>query len=88
VTVQHRLFDPYAADRAADARRRRRLPVSDVEQLVLDLLHASGGETTGRRLLALALDVGLTSDQAGDAVTSLSARRAVTTDGDVIRLAA
>jgi hypothetical protein len=78
VTVQHRLFDPYAADRAADARRRRRLPVSDVEQLVLDLLHASGGETTGRRLLALALD----------AVTSLSARRAVTTDGDVIRLAA
>ncbi|MFP5310592.1 MAG: hypothetical protein ACLGIR_13560 [Actinomycetes bacterium] len=88
MTVQHRLFDPYAVDRAVDDRRRRRLPVTDQEQLVLELVHAAGGVVTGRVLLRLVLDAGMTTDQAGDAVASLAARRAITTEGDLVRLAA
>lgn len=87
--MQEQLFDPYAADRAADARRRHaRITPAQAEQLVFDLVVRAGGSVSGDRLLRAGLDLGLDSDAVGHAVHVLQRARRVTSDGSTISLVA
>lgn len=87
--MQEHLFDPWAADREADARRRRaRITPAQAEQMVLDLVVRAGGSVSGDRLLRAGLDAGLDTDAITHAVHVLQRSRRVTSDGSVISLAA
>ena len=87
--VQEQLFDPWAADRAADAlRRRARITPAQAEQLVLDLVARAGGSVRGDRLLQAGMDAGLDPEAIGHAVHVLQRARRVSSDGSVISVVA
>ncbi len=87
--MQEQLFDPWAVDRAADARRRHaRITPAQAEQLVLGLVVRAGGSVSGDRLLRAGLEAGLDPDAVGHAVHVLQRARRVTTDGSTISLVA
>lgn len=87
--MQEQLFDPYAADLAADTERRRaRITPAQAEQLVLDLVTRAGGQVRGDLLLRAGLDAGLDSDAISHAVHVLQRTRRVTSDGSVISVVA
>lgn len=87
--MQEQLFDPWAAERAADARRRRaRITPAQAEQLVLDLVQRAGGSVTGRRLMDAGLDAGLDTESLAHAVHVLQRARRVTSDGSTISVVA
>ena len=87
--MQQQLFDPYASDLAADAHRRRaRITPAQAEQLVLDVVSRAGGEVRGDRLLRAGLDAGLDSEAVSHAVHVLQRTHRITTDGNVISIAA
>jgi predicted HD phosphohydrolase len=86
---QQQLFDPYASDVEADARRRRtRITPAQAEQLVLDVVNRAGGEVRGDRLLRAGLDAGLDSESVSHAVHVLQRTQRITADGNVIALVA
>ncbi len=87
--MQQQLFDPYASDLAADTHRRRaRITPAQAEQLVLDVVSRAGGEVRGDRLLRAGLDAGLDSEAVSHAVHVLQRTHRITTDGNVISIAA
>lgn len=87
--VQTQLFDPWAADRADDADRRRlRITPQQAEQLVLDLVARAGGSIRGGALLQAGLDAGLDSDAVTHAVHVLEQRRQLRAAGNVVALVA
>lgn len=87
--MQEQLFDPYAADLAADAdRRRARITPAMAEQLVFDLVLRAGGSVSGKRLMDAGIDAGLDTDALQHAVHVLQRSRRVTSDGSVISVVA
>lgn len=87
--MQQALFDPWAQDRHADARRRHsRITPQQAEQLVLDLVQRAGGSIRGEVLLRVGLDAGLDADAVTHAVHVLERSRRVSAAGNVVALRA
>lgn len=87
--MQEQLFDPWAAERSEDARRRRtRIVPAQAEQLVLDLVTRAGGSIRGELLLRAGHEAGLDTDAVAHAVHVLERAHRVVADGNVVSLRA